>query len=163
MSKKKYVLYYKSTVNDEYLKVATITNTSPASYVFNDLTFISGCYAMIAIDSSNNSSKLSPDFCIDNCPEFELPNIFTPNGDDKNDSYQAVKVRQIEKIDLNIFDRWGNLVYKTDDPFFKWDGTSNISKRQASEGTFFYMCDVYEPRVTGIVKRTIKGFLQLSK
>lgn len=159
----KYILYYKPTTNDEYYKKATLTNVDPSNYIFQGQEYISGCYAMTAIDSSGNTSKLSPDFCVDNCPEFELPNIFTPNGDDKNDNYQAVKVRQIKEIDLNIYDRWGNLVYKTNDPYFKWDGTSNISKKQVSEGTFFYTCIVSEPRVTGLVKRTLKGFLQLSK
>lgn len=159
----KYALFYKPTVNDEYINIASISNTSATNFVIEGQAFISGCYAMMAIDSSNNASKLSPDFCIDNCPEFELPNIFTPNNDNANDFYQAVKVRQIKEIDLSIFDRWGNLVYKTKDPYFKWDGTSANSKIQVSEGTFFYACIVYEPRVTGIVKRTLKGFLQLAK
>lgn len=159
----KYVLYFKPTLSDEYYKIATLTNKSNTNYVFDDLKFVSGCYAMTAIDSSNNISKFSLDYCVDNCPEFELPNIFTPNGDNINDFYQAVKVRQINEIDLSIYDRWGNIVYRTNDPYFKWDGTSTMSKKQVSEGTFFYACIVYEPRVTGIVKRTIKGFLQLSK
>lgn len=159
----KYVLYFKPTLADEYYKIATLTNTSSTNYVFDDLKFVSGCYAMTAIDSSNNISKFSLDYCVDNCPEFELPNIFTPNGDNINDYFQAIKVRQINEIDLTIYDRWGNTIYRTRDPYFKWDGTSDITKKQASEGTFFYACVVYEPRVTGIVKRTIKGFLQLSK
>lgn len=158
-----YVLYFKPTLSDEYYKIATLTNTSATNYVFEDLKFVSGCYAMTAIDSSNNTSKLSIDYCVDNCPEFELPNIFTPNGDNANDYYQAIKVRQINTIDLTIYDRWGNPIYQTNDPYFKWDGTSSLSKKQASEGTFFYACVVYEPRVIGLVKRTLKGFLQLSK
>lgn len=159
----KYLLYYKPTVYDEYFLKATISNESASNYLIEGLTFISGCYAITALDSSNNASKLSVDYCVDNCPEFELPNIFTPNGDGANDTYHAIKVRQILEIDLSIFDRWGNLVYKTNDPYFRWDGTSNLSKRQVSEGTFFYTCIVFEPRVTGTVKRTLKGFMQLSK
>ena len=159
----RYNLFYKPTVNDTYQQVATLSGASSTSFNYDGLELISGCYAVQAVDSSNNVSQLSSDFCIDNCPEFELPNIITLNGDDVNDFYKAIKVRQIKEIDLVIFDRWGNLVYKTKDPYFKWDGTSLQSKQQVSEGTFFYICDVFEPRLKGIVKRNLKGYMQVVK
>jgi gliding motility-associated-like protein len=85
------------------------------------------------------------------------------NGDGVNDLFKAIKVRQIKEIDLSVFDRWGNLVYKTSDPYFKWDGKSIKSGLTVSDGTFFYLCEVYEPRVTGIKKRSLKGYLQVVK
>lgn len=156
----KYVLFFKSTINDPYQEVDTIAfNTT--SYTYDGLTLISGCYAIQSVDSSGNASIISPDFCIDNCPEFELPNVFTPNNDKVNDFFKAIKVRQIKEIDLSVFDRWGNLVYKTTDPYFQWDGTSLQSKKSISEGTFFYICEVFEPRLTGLRKRTLKGYVQM--
>jgi gliding motility-associated-like protein len=156
----KYALFYKPTPQEMYAIIDTLNNNT-TSFTYDGLTLISGCYAVQAIDSSGNSSALSADFCLDNCPEFELPNIFSPNNDGSNDFYKAVKVRQIKEIDLVIFDRWGNLVYKTIDPYFQWDGTSLQSKQLVSEGTFFYICDVFEPRLTGIRKRKLKGYLQM--
>ncbi len=158
-----YELFYKATINDEYNKVATVNHSELLSYIHDGLGLISGCYAIKAIDINGNESKLSADFCIDNCPEFELPNIFSPNGDGVNEHFKAIKVRQILEIGLTIFDRWGNLVYKTKDPYFKWDGTSSISKQKVSEGTFFFICDVFEPRLNGTSKRTLKGFFQVVK
>jgi gliding motility-associated-like protein len=158
----KYLLFYKPTINDSYAQVATLSSSTTV-FEYDGLELISGCYAVQAVDSSNNISPMSPDFCIDNCPEFELPNIVTLNGDGVNDLFKAIKVRQIKEIDLVIFDRWGNLVYKTKDPYFKWDGTSIQSNQIVSEGTFFYICDVFEPRLKGVVKRNLKGYMQVVK
>jgi len=159
----KYILYYKPSVTDEFIAVATLYGANSTQFNFDGLELISGCYAIQSVDSSNNVSPLSPDFCIDNCPEFELPNIISLNGDGVNDFFKAIKVRQIKEIDLVIFDRWGTLVYKTKDPYFHWDGTSQQSKQQVSEGTFFYICDVFEPRLKGTVKRTLRGYMQVVK
>jgi gliding motility-associated-like protein len=159
----RYDLYFKETVKGEYRLIATFSNTSAAVFEQLDRPVISGCYAMIAIDSSNNQSGLSPDFCLDNCPIFELPNIYTPNDDDVNDYFKAIRVRQIAEIDLMVFDRWGNLVYKTHDPYFKWDGISIESKLPVSDGTFFYICHVFEPRLQGTLKRTLKGYVEVAR
>ena len=156
-----YELYYKTTVNEEYSKIATINQSAELSYVHQGTGLISGCYIIKATDINGNTSAFSPDFCVDNCPEFTLPNVFTPNGDAINEHFKAIIVRQIPEINMVVYDRWGNLVYKTKDPFFKWDGVSIISKQPVSEGTFFYICDVYEPRLTGISKRTLKGYVQV--
>jgi gliding motility-associated-like protein len=156
----KYILYYKPTINDTY---QPIVNGLLTSYIYDGVSdsLISGCYAIQAMDSSNNLSPLSPDFCIDNCPIFELPNVFTPNADGTNDFFKAIRVRQIKEINMTVIDRWGTPVYNTTDPYFKWDGVSIASNKPVSEGTFFYICDVFEPRLTGTIKRTLKGFVQV--
>ena len=153
-----YRLYFKQTVEADYQKIYEGQNLS---YTLDGLELVSGCYAIMAVDSNNNESPLSPDFCIENCPEFELPNVVTDNHDDVNDFYMAIKVRQIKEIDLKIYDRWGNLVYTTKDPYFKWNTVNAFNGEPVSEGTFFYICDVFEPRLKGIVKRNIKGYLQV--
>lgn len=156
-----YLLYYKPLVSGEYRQIALIPKDDALVFLQDDINSFSGCYAVRAVDISGNESPMSPDFCIDNCPEFELPNIFSPNDDGANDFFKAVKVRQIKEINLSIVDRWGALVYSTNDPYFQWDGTSALSKTPVSEGTFFYVCDVFEPRLRGVVKRTLKGTVQV--
>lgn len=157
----KYVVFFKPSLQANYEIVDTIIGAEKTSFIFDDLSFVSGCYAVQAIDSSGNASKLSVDFCIDNCPEFELPNIVTSNGDGVNDFFKAIKIRQIKEIDLKVYDRWGNLVYKTNDPYFKWNTISIFSNQPVSEGTFFYVCHVFEPRLRGLITRTIKGYLEV--
>lgn len=56
---------------------------------------------------------------------FFLPNAFTPNGDNVNDVLQ-VRSNFLEKItgfELQIYNRWGDLVFKTENPMTGWDGT----------------------------------------
>ncbi|MBL7918221.1 MAG: gliding motility-associated C-terminal domain-containing protein, partial [Bacteroidia bacterium] len=157
----KFVLYKKETVEDEYAVIDTLYGPNATTFVFDGLEQIAACYAVSAIDSAGNVGPKSTDNCVDNCPEFELPNIITLNGDGINDFFKARKVRHIKEIDMHVYDRWGTLVYKTKDPYFKWDGTSIFSKQAVSDGTLFYICDVYEARVKGPKKYTLKGWVQV--
>ncbi|PBQ32164.1 hypothetical protein CNR22_10390 [Sphingobacteriaceae bacterium] len=159
----KYYLYYKPLVNGTYNQIATVYKNDPLEFQQDDPNSFSGCYAVKAIDIHDNVGQMSQDFCIDNCPEFELPNIFTPNEDGVNDFFKAIKVRMIKEINLSIVDRWGNLVYTTKDPYFQWSSVSMVSKVAVSDGTYFYVCDVYEPRLKGIVKRTLKGTVHVAR
>lgn len=157
----KYVLYKKETESSDFVLIDTLYGAGSTTFNFDNLPEIAGCFAVSAIDSSGNVSAKSTEVCIDNCPEFELPNIITTNGDGVNDFFKAIKVRHIKEIDLLVYDRWGTLIYKTKDPYFKWDGTSIVTKQKVSDGTIFYICDVYESRVKGVKKRELKGFVQV--
>ncbi len=53
-----------------------------------------------------------------------IPNAFTPNGDSKNDHFSVVAYN-INDFRINIFNRWGRIIYTSTDPDFKWDGTHN--------------------------------------
>ena len=45
---------------------------------------------------------------------YNVPNVFSPNGDNINDYFNIFTDRSIESIDLlQIFDRWGDLVYES--------------------------------------------------
>lgn len=53
-----------------------------------------------------------------------IPNVFTPNNDGKNDFFQIFgNVSAIRLFHISIFDRIGELVFESDDVYFKWDGT----------------------------------------
>lgn len=53
--------------------------------------------------------------------EIFVPNVFTPNGDGKNDQLKVFG-NYIATIDLRIFNQWGQLLYQTNDPAAGWDG-----------------------------------------
>lgn len=156
-----YYLYQKDTEEEEFKCIDTLYGAGSVTYQFDNLQTIAGCFAVSAVDSSGNVGAKSESMCIDNCPEFELPNIITINGDGINDFFKAIKVRHIKNIDLFVYDRWGTLVFWSDNPYFKWDGTSRFSSEKVSDGTLFYICDVYEIRVKGIKKRSLKGYVQV--
>lgn len=77
--------------------------------------------------------------------EFNIPNIFTPNGDGKNDVFFINNLP--DKNSLRVFDRWGALIYKMRDYDNSWDGN-----RQA-DGTYFYVLET--------PTNTIKGWIQI--
>jgi gliding motility-associated-like protein len=159
----KYYLYYKPTENDNYIVIDSLFNLNDTIFTFDNTTSIAGCFAIVFVDSSGNKSPITPanSACTDNCPEFELPNVVTFNGDGVNDFFMAIKVKYIESIDLKIYDRWGILVYETKDPYFKWDGSVKQTGQRCSDGTYFYTCIVNEIRLKGIVPRRLKGYFQV--
>ena len=55
-------------------------------------------------------------------PSFYIPNAFTPNGDDMNNTFFA-KSRNIVGFNILIFDRWGMLIFESDNVLQHWDGT----------------------------------------
>jgi gliding motility-associated-like protein len=67
---------------------------------------------------------------------YLLPNAFTPNGDGKNDCFGVSTWGNVGNLKLQIFNRWGELVFSTTDPNKCWDGTYK-GLRQPS-GAFIY-------------------------
>ncbi len=159
----KYILYYKPTEADDYHIIDSTSNLNDTSYIFDNTNSIAGCFAVVFVDSSGNKSSITSinTVCTDNCPEFELPNVVTFNGDGVNDFFQAIKVKYIQSIDLKIFNRWGQLLFETTDPYFKWDGKVKLTNQRCSDGTYFYTCIVNEIRLKGILPRKLEGYFQV--
>ena len=99
---------------------------------------------------------------MDNCPSYTLPNTFTPNGDGANDLFIPYPYRFIARVEMNIFNLWGQLVFTTENPDLNWDGT-NLSGKDLAEGTYFYTCKVFEERVEGVVEspELLSGYIEL--
>lgn len=87
--------------------------------------------------------------CLDSA---KIPNVFSPNGDLKNDVYYVPYVCPHENFTLSIFDRWGSLLFSSQSRNHGWDGRTNHGQ-DAPDGTYFYVIKVKET--------TYKGFLQL--
>jgi gliding motility-associated-like protein len=126
---------------------------------------ITGCYAVTAIDSVGNISALSDTACIshDDCSLYDLPNVFTPNSDGYNDLLKPFPYTSVERVRMLIFNRWGNLVYETDDPGINWNGKYQGTNADCSDGTYFYTCEVYELTLTGVRPRMIRGSITLMR
>jgi gliding motility-associated-like protein len=72
--------------------------------------------------------------------KFVPYNVFTPNteGDNKNDKF-VIDIEGWEEFEINIYNRWGELVFKTDDPINSWDGTIMNKGTKCPAGTYFYV------------------------
>lgn len=66
-----------------------------------------------------------------------IPNSFTPNGDEMNEIFY-VYGENWARMELIIFDRWGNEVFYSTDPTKGWDGTFNNSGPTLMVGTYTY-------------------------
>ena len=158
---KEYKLYYSSTLDDPPVLFDEIPKTDTIYYHYPEKT-LAACYILTAVDSADNESVCDKQ-CIDVCNYYELPNIFTPNGDGVNDLFQPLPFPEefIDHIDIKIYNRWGNLVYQTDDPYINWDGTNMNTGKPVPDGVYYYICDVYEYRLNGLQPRNISGFVQV--
>ena len=69
--------------------------------------------------------------------DLRVPNAFTPNGDGINDTWEIPVLNTISDIDVKVFNRWGNAVFKSDDYSAPWDGKFN--GKDVGTGTFYYV------------------------
>jgi hypothetical protein len=139
-----YRIYYATRANadsaDYQLLVDLQDRSLDTSYVDRNLPSFARCYKLVAVDRSGNESKRSAEACNDNCPNYQLPNVFTPGNRDKcNDFFSAYSDRGIIngvlqcgniaaspameeniakmcprfvlKVDIVIVDRWGKQVF----------------------------------------------------
>lgn len=158
----KYKIYYTSSNEQPLQLIDSSHSRNDTSFVHYLMGTVAGCYAVSAIDSFHNEGPKSALICTDNCPEYQLPNVFTPNNDGKNDIYHPIPpMKYIDHVDMKIFDNWGVLVYETSEPEINWDGV--YQGKPLPEGTYYYICQVYESRKEGVVKmdKPLSGFIHL--
>lgn len=84
----------------------------------------------------SNSDELNL-FYVPCCGTISVPNAFSPNGDGTNDEFHVITSAVFEEFQMNIYDRWGGLVYQTKNGKDKWDGT--YKGRAADVGSYFYL------------------------
>ncbi len=142
-----YKLYYKQTSDEELELLVTIEDRDIHKYIHNLPDYVAGCYAISTLDEVGNESDLSTMICVDSCNFYEIPNVFTPNGDDFNDWLVAKTSALVEKVEFRIFNRAGVLVFSTQEPKLNWDGT--YKGKVVPAGVYYYDCEVFENRISG--------------
>lgn len=156
-----YHVWFQDSVGGEFILVATIIGATDTTITHVDGSSVSGCYAVTAIDSVGNESAYSNVVCGDNCPEYDLPNVFTPNGDQSNEFFVPFPYRGVKRIDLQVFNRWGQVVFETEDPAIGWNGLHKDSNEPVTEGVYFYLCTVTFARLAGEELKQLTGYVHL--
>ena len=112
-------------------------DSSSFIYATDDITYTltaekNGCIHTDSIHIEYKS-ELSDDL-------FFNPNIITPNFDGKNDRLRFLKVDadEIGEYKLSIYNRWGGLMFETDDPLEYWEG-ANQGNENLPVGTYFFI------------------------
>ena len=76
-----------------------------------------------------------------------MPNIFSPNGDGKNDLFAPIPYdkdgkpdgsRNIVEYNLQVFDRWGKMVFESNDYNTGWDGKRK-GGAQSTDGVYYWI------------------------
>lgn len=112
-------------------------------------------------------STLCPDYCdtatlkvfvkpVDLVPKdsiCDFPNVFTPNDDGENDNFQINCLDVYKDNHLQVFNRWGDIVYEKESYQNEWKGTYKNNPLPA--GTYFYILKLNE------LKKTFTGFITL--
>ena len=126
----------------------SINDLSPQNSDFIDL----GDYSVMLVASNGictDTSVLLISVVPFTDPIVQFPNVFSPNNDASNDLFEIYNENIID-FELNIFNRWGNLIYFTTNVDAFWDGKVNGSL--AKDGVYFY---TYSAK--GISEKEISG------
>ena len=118
--------------SDAAIMIYPYGGTKPYNYVWNtgattenieDL--LAGQYTVMIGDA--NGCTQSFDFIIDDNQEecIGIPNTFTPNGDNYNDTWLIRNIDLYPNASVKVFNRWGNEIYVSEGVYKPWDGLYN--------------------------------------
>lgn len=96
---------------------------------------------------------------IEPCPEFiYFPTAFTPNNDGLNDTFKPYYGGALEKYEIQIYNRWGGMVFSSKNKNEGWNGTyKGLSQ---NNGTFVWLCKY---KYYGKEEKILKGTVNLIK
>jgi gliding motility-associated-like protein len=90
-----------------------------------------------SVEVVKDQCSVSDTVKVDECPvKLWFPDAFTPNGDGLNDTFHP-KGLGVEKFSMQIYNRWGGMVYETNALEPGWDGT--YKGTLCPEGTYVYI------------------------
>jgi gliding motility-associated-like protein len=113
----------------------TTSKHRPPAHTYSDI----GTYTIMLITSNKHNCLdtayqtviIEPDFV------FYIPSSFSPNDDGINDFFSGKGIF-IKQYEMTIFDRWGNLIFYTDDINKPWDGKANHGAEVAQQDIYVY-------------------------
>jgi gliding motility-associated-like protein len=116
----------------------------PGTWVFNSLPTV---YTWTVTDANGCQGSAFVIVDVDYDRDVYIPNIFSPNGDGRNDNFRIFTGLGVVSINyLHIFDRWGNLIHSEQNLLpngagaGNWDGTSN--GKALSPGVYVYVAEI---------------------
>lgn len=78
---------------------------------------------------------------------YWLPNAFTPNEDNINDGFRGTGINMdFKSFDMKIWNRWGETVFQTSNPFEAWNGRKNNTGKWVKNGIYVVMVKATESR-----------------
>lgn len=134
----------------------TINNTSSQNQTYTE----EGNYVVMLVATEGACSDTAYQVVVVNLIlplSFDMPNVFTPNGDGFNDFF-TINPENAAELEMVIVNRWGNVVYESNEVNMVWNGRNKNTGEPCSPGTYFYkftITDLYGE------SQTQHGFVQL--
>lgn len=111
-------------------------------------------YRVIAYQQGNTQiQSMSNEVEIIPAAVIYIPNAFTPNGDGLNDSFGGMG-EGITDYNMQIFDRWGNLLFESNNIDVQWDG--NYKNEIVPMGVYVFKLSAKGPGSNGKSKKLIR-------
>ena len=95
-----------------------------------------GLYSVTVIDANGCTFTFNNEEIEEKYPKVFMPNAFTPNGDGSNDSFFAITECSITYFEMKVFNRWGELIFYSDDITRGWNG--DFKGEEAPKGLYTY-------------------------
>jgi gliding motility-associated-like protein len=80
-----------------------------------------------------------------------VPTIFTPNGDAQNDTWEIFGINAYSEIEVSIFNRWGEMIFRSTGKYQPFDGTFNGQPLPSGDYPFVIYIPSKKYRFEGIV------------
>lgn len=128
--------------------------TSPYQYQWsnsatgNDITgLLAGTYGLVLTDMNGCQKNMFVQVG-DSCKDLVIHDAISPNGDGINDTWIIDGLATYPKNTVQVFDKWGDLVFEKTDYSNNWDGIG-MSGDLLPDGTYYYLVKLNEPNHTG--------------
>ena len=143
-------------IDDKEMTLIGTTSSTSFSTFYNEDGFTYQ-YRIRAIENGGNlsfswSNSLFSEFV----PAINTFNVFTPNGDQQNQTFIIEGVELYTQSTLSIFDRYGKEIFSTTGYQNNWSGKTN--GRDAAAGVYYFVLELNEPRAE---VKTIKGVVSI--
>ncbi|MFY0674399.1 MAG: gliding motility-associated C-terminal domain-containing protein [Bacteroidia bacterium] len=137
-----YMIERKDAENDNWEIVAETNLPHYIDRTFNNNTTLTAEYRVTAVHSNAIQQSISTNYKFNFEPNIFIPTAFSPNYDNLNDEY-VVKGHGMERVDIQIFNEWGQRVFGSEGENIAWDGKH---KGQLVEpGTYICVIEMETP------------------
>jgi gliding motility-associated-like protein len=160
------ILFSPSCDSTAFQEIGRTPNTF---FAHAGLSSAGGCYRVLAVDAQG-ATAASNIAAGENCRIFVLPNVFSPNNDQRNDVFQPIFASPVNQVQVKIFNRWGAKVYegRAGSDLTLWDGGGARSHEsggrdtgaKAAAGTYYYLLEV---EFTDRSRQSYKGWVEIMR
>lgn len=122
---------------------SALDNATNASHTYPNTTAGTYTVTLTATNTLGCSATKTATIQIDSLViVYSVPNIFTPNADGANEEFMFITNQNLKTVKTIILNRWGNVVFTSEDVNFKWNGKDHNSGQKCSDGTYFYKIEI---------------------